>query len=228
MQEVAERDARDDAIPEQIRRQVEDERGDDHAAADAEEHRHQRQRRLHDAEREEAGEQQEARRRDAHRGERVELVADLHRAELGGDGGAGPAGENDGGHHRAELADHGDADHVGDEHARAEALQEHDALERERGAEQEAEQANDADGVDAHLLDLVGQRADGQPLLARDDVEELTPRVGEERQNRGPRLLVVEDRHADATDEPGVVGVIGDGDASRGRRSSAARWVSPR
>ena len=76
-----------------------------------------------DRDREQARKDQEPIRVDPHRRQRVDLGAHFHRAELGGDRRAGAAGQDDRGHQRAELADHRQADHVGDEHAGAEPLQ---------------------------------------------------------------------------------------------------------
>ena len=55
-----------------------------------------------------------------HHAERVDLLAHLHRAELGGDGAAGAAGDHDGGQERRQLAQRQDADEVDGEDAGAE------------------------------------------------------------------------------------------------------------
>ena len=65
---------------------------------------------------------------------RVDLLGHLHGAELGGEGGAGAAGHDDGGHQRAHLARHGDADQVGDVDLGAELLELHGADEGEDDA----------------------------------------------------------------------------------------------
>ena len=57
---------------------------------------------------------------DAEHLQRVELLADLARAEVGGDRGAGHAGEHDRGHERRELADRGEHEEAAEAVERAE------------------------------------------------------------------------------------------------------------
>ena len=104
---------------------------------------------------------QEAHRVEPHRRQRVDLLVDAHRADLGRERRAGAAGEQDRRHQRPELAQHRQADQVGDEDLGAEALHRHRRLEREDHAEQERDQRDDRQRVGADLL------ADAPDVLQR-------------------------------------------------------------
>ncbi len=71
-----------------------------------------------DDQRDDARQHQHLDRIEAHGAQRVDLLAHLHRAELGGVGAAGAAGDHDGDDQHAEFAQHQDADHVDDVDAR--------------------------------------------------------------------------------------------------------------
>ena len=73
--------------------------------------------------------------------QRVDLLVDLHRAELGGVGRTGAAGHDHGRHHRAHLARHADRDQVGDVDLGAEQGQLRAADEGQDHADQQADQA---------------------------------------------------------------------------------------
>ena len=60
--------------------------------------------------------------------QRVDLLAHLHRADLGGDGAARAAGDHDRGQQHAEFAQQQDADQVDDEDLRAEVAELEGAL----------------------------------------------------------------------------------------------------
>ena len=68
--------------------------------------REQRQQRRHQQRGDHARRHEEAHRVEAHRRERVDLLVDAHRADLGGERGARAPGEQDRRHQRAELAQH--------------------------------------------------------------------------------------------------------------------------
>jgi hypothetical protein len=116
------------------------------------EHREQHQERRHQERGDDARRHQETHRVEAHRRDRVDLLVDAHRADLGGERRARAAGEQDRGHQRAELAQHRQPDQVGDEDLGAEALHRHRRLEREDHAEQEADQRDDRQRVGADAL----------------------------------------------------------------------------
>ena len=86
-----------------------------------------------------AGEHQHGWRVDAHGGERGDFLVDLHGAELGGEGGAGAASEDDGDQQRAKLTEQSDGDEVGDVKIRAELTHGDGGLEGEDHADEEAE-----------------------------------------------------------------------------------------
>ena len=87
----------------------------------------------------------------------VDLLRHLHRAELGGEGGAGAAGHDDAGHHRAHLAHDGDADQIGDVDGGPELLQLHGADEGHDDADQKADERDDRQRVGADLLHVEPQ-----------------------------------------------------------------------
>src|SRR3954454_3526021 len=105
--QVDHRRVRQQRCEEGAERCVERERGQ-HAAEDAEQKRVDVEQRGDDHQREEARDDQVLDRVDPEHLERVELLADLARAEVGGDRRAGDAGEDDRGHERRELADRGE------------------------------------------------------------------------------------------------------------------------
>ena len=90
--------------PERAERRAVDQRGDD-AAEDAEQQRVDVEQAGDEHQRQEARDDEVLDRVDAEHLQRVELLADLARAEVGGDRGAGHAGHHDRRHERRELAD---------------------------------------------------------------------------------------------------------------------------
>ena len=79
-----------------------------------------REQRHHQHRREQPRQDQEVDRVEPEGRDRVHLLVDLLRADLRGERGPGASGEHDGGHQRAELAQHGDAHAVHDEDHRTE------------------------------------------------------------------------------------------------------------
>ena len=69
--------------------------------------------------------------------ERVDLLGDAHRAELGGHAGAGARGDDDRREHRRQLARDGDAERGADEALGAELPQRRGQLQREDHADEE-------------------------------------------------------------------------------------------
>ena len=92
----------------------------DEAAEDAEQQRVDVEQPGHEHQREEARHDEVLDRVDAEHLQRVELLADLARAEVGGDRGAGHAGQHDRGHERRELADRGEHEEAAEAVERAE------------------------------------------------------------------------------------------------------------
>ena len=87
---------------------------DGHAAEDAGQVADDRDADHHDRRREHARDDQEADRADRLGFQRLDLLGDDHRADLGGDARAGEAGQHDRRHQRAQLAEDRDGDDVGD------------------------------------------------------------------------------------------------------------------
>ena len=103
-------------------------------------------------------EHQHADRVEADHGQRIDLLAHLHRADFGGDGAARTAGDHDRRHQHAEFAQHEDADEVDDEDVGAEIGQLVGALLGDDRADDGRHQHHDRDGADAHAVDLVEDR----------------------------------------------------------------------
>ena len=99
---------------------------------------------------------------------RVDLLAHLHRAELGGVGAAGAAGDHDGDDQHADLAQHENADDVDDVHLRAELAEVEDALLRDDGADQEGDQQDDRHRLPADAVELIDGRGEAEIARARD------------------------------------------------------------
>ena len=89
---------------------------------------------------------------------RVDFLVDPHGADLGGEGRARAARDDDGGDEAAELAQEADAQEIDGVDLRAEALQLVGALIGEHDAEQEGQQPDDGQRGDAGFLDLMDQR----------------------------------------------------------------------
>ena len=148
-------------VDEGCRRDVGIDPGDGDGAAECCEIGGDRQARQRDDQRDQARKDQHADRVEADDGQRVDLLAHLHRADLGGDGAARAAGDHDRGQQHAELAQDQDADEVDDEDLGAEIAQLEGALLRDDGADDGRHQHDDRDGADAHAVDLVEDRRRG-------------------------------------------------------------------
>ena len=86
------------------------------------------QQRHRDDQRDDARQHQHLDRIEAHGAQRVDLLAHLHRAEFGGVGAAGAAGDHDADDQHADFAQHQHADHVDDIDVGAEGAEMEDAL----------------------------------------------------------------------------------------------------
>ena len=85
----------------------------------------------------------------AERPQRVDLIGHDHRPQLRGDARADAAGEHQRRQHRPELLDHRRADQAADHRPRAELIQRQAALQRQRGAGEQAGQQHDGERPDA-------------------------------------------------------------------------------
>ena len=126
-------------------RLVVDERRHD-AAEDAEQDRVDVEQPGDQHQREEARDDEVLHRVDAEHLQRVELLADLARAEVGGDRRAGHAGEHDRGHERRELADRGEHEEAAEPVERAEQHEEVRRLQARRRVA-ERDRRDDAAGT---------------------------------------------------------------------------------
>ena len=161
---------------------------DEQAAA---EQRHQNrpeaEQRHHQDRRHHARQDQRLDRRDADRAHRVDLLGDLHRADLGGEGRAGAAGDHDRGHQHAELA-HGDpADEVDGVDLGAELGELHRALLGDDDADQEAHQPDDPERAHADHVEALDDGVEAEALGLADDVGEADQRRTEEAEQADQR-----------------------------------------
>ena len=128
----------------------------DEAAAEERRHRAEEgQDRQGDDQREHARQDQDFDRVEAHGAQRVDLLAHLHRAELGGVGAARAARDHDGDDQHADLAQHQDADQIDDVVLGAELAEMEDALLRDDRADQEGDQQDDADRLPADAIEVM-------------------------------------------------------------------------
>ena len=82
----------------------------------------------------------------------VDLLVDLHRADLCCERGAGTARHDDPGHDRSELSNDPEADEIGSEDGSAEFLELNGTDKTEDHADEEADDTHDSEGLDADLL----------------------------------------------------------------------------
>src|SRR5262249_10325938 len=91
--------------------------------------------------------------------QRVDLLGDAHRPELGGDARADPPGEHEAGQHRRELEREGHAGHAAGEPLRLEDAQRVHRLQRGHRAGERADEGDDGEGPDADVLHRVDEQA---------------------------------------------------------------------
>src|SRR5215212_1365832 len=175
--QVGRRGVREEGRPERPERRPVHERGED-AAEDAEQQRVDVEQAGHEHQREEARHDEVLDRVDAEHLERVELLADLARAEVRRDRRPGDAGEHDRRHERRELADRGEHEEPAEAVDRAEQDEEVRRLqarravaERHRGDQQrEPAQLQREQELRDELAAVRIRRTDrGDDRLARED-----------------------------------------------------------
>ena len=139
------------------------------------EQRHHQDRRHH------ARNDQRLDRRDADRPHGVDLLGDLHRADLRREGRARAAGDHDRGHQHAELAHRDPADEVDGVDLGAELRELDRALLGDDDADEEAHQPDDAERADADHVEALNDRIEAEaPCRPADDVGEADQRRAEE------------------------------------------------
>ena len=95
---------------------------------------------------------------DAHDVERLDFLRDFHRAQLGGDGGAGAADDDDRRDERPDLAQDGKRDEIGHQIGRAQLGELARALDGQHDAEKKIRQRDGRHRGDADVDHLVEQR----------------------------------------------------------------------
>src|SRR5579883_478100 len=131
----------------------------------------------------------------------VDLLIDLHRADLRREGAARAAGDDDGGEHDAELAQDGDAEQVDGVELGAEAPQLVGALEGEDDADEEGEEPDDGQRVDPRLLHMRDERRKAQPARPPQRAQRHDADESEKAEEFGAALSGTDDRLADSRRE---------------------------
>src|SRR5665213_2039266 len=178
LQDVVERQRLARRGDERLGRDVRVDVGDPHPADDRDDDREDGQQRKHHDQRDQPGNDQHPRRREAERLQRFDLFGDDHRTKLGRDGGAGPAGDDDRGEHRPELARARDRDGASDEVAHAVRRQLAGALERDHHAGEQRGQQHDRPRLDAEKVRLIERLADADPQ-GRDEAKRVEKQLGD-------------------------------------------------
>ena len=197
-------------------REVENGRRDEAPAHDPEQVRVDREQRGHQHERQHPGKDEELQRGDARGDERVDFLLDLHRAELGREGGPRSPRQHDRGHQRAHLLRHGDPHEVRDEDLHAELPELDRPAEGQDDAGQDADQRHDGQRLDAHLFDQEGER----------EPADLDP-AGDEARQRGAHATD-EGEHLEAARSGGEDGRAGPAEARRRGRPPASLFAPAR
>ena len=103
---------------------------------------------------------------------RVDLLAHLHRAKLGGVGAAGAARHHDGHEQHADFARDQNADHVDHIVLGAELAEVEEALLRDDAADEEGNQDDDRRGLPADPVELMDRRGEAEVLRVADDPQQ--------------------------------------------------------
>ena len=135
--------------------------------------------------------------------QRVDLLAHLHGAELGGVGAAGAARHHDGNDQHADLAQHQDADHVDDVDVGAEFAEMENALLRDDGADQERDQQDDRHRPPADIVELMYHRGEAKTARVRHDARKYDHQRAQHVDNGGERAAHSDNAHADRADRGG-------------------------
>ena len=169
--EMGERDRLLQARDEDLGAHAAIEPGDQAAAVERRHRAEEGQHGQRDDQREDARQDQHLDRIEAHGAQRVDLLAHLHRAELGRVGAARAAGDHDGDDQHADLAQHEDADHVDDVLLGAELAEMEEALLGDDAADQEGDEQNDRHRLPADAVELMDGRGEAELARARDHAE---------------------------------------------------------
>src|SRR6185312_767319 len=126
----------------------------------------ERQQRHRQHQRQDARQHQPFDRVEPDRAHGVDLLVHLHGADLGGEGAARAAGDDDGGEQYAQLAEHADAYRLDREGLGAELPELLHTLIGDHHADQEAQHADDQQRLDPDLEHLLHHRPDAEALGA--------------------------------------------------------------
>lgn len=107
---------------------------------------------------------------EAHGAQRIDLLAHLHRAELGGICRARTARHHDRDQQHADLAQHQHAEHVDDENIGTELTEMENALLRDDAADQKRDQHHDRHRAPAHLFQVMDSGGQAEAAGMDDDV----------------------------------------------------------
>jgi hypothetical protein len=138
------------------------------------------QERQRDDQRDDARHDQRLDRVEADHGQRVEFLAHLHRADLGGVGAARAAGDHDRGEQHAEFAEDQDADEVDDEVLGAEEAELEDALLGDDAADQQRDQRDDRHRLEAGAVEMEDDRGEAEPRRIADRGDEAADDAAED------------------------------------------------
>jgi hypothetical protein len=105
--------------------------------------------------------------------------------DLGGEGGAGAAGDHDRGQQDAHLPKHRDADHVDREDLGTEAAKLIGALEGQHDPDQKGDHADDRQRIEAGALDVKNHRCQPQPRRPDGNANEGLDECAEESEEIG-------------------------------------------
>ncbi len=130
--------------------------GDQQPAADSDRHTDHGENRQHEDACHHSRNHQIVRRVNAEHTQCVDLLSDLHRADLGSHSRTAAGGDHDTGQNRSDFPDHRERNRGSDEGAGAVAVEEGTEIETEDGTAEKSGERDDGDGVDSdegHLVD---------------------------------------------------------------------------
>ena len=162
----------------------------------------ERQHRQGDRQRHQARHDQHLERVERHHPEGVDLLAHVHRADLGGDRRAGSAGDHDRGHQHAELPQAEHADQIDRIGRGAETRELEDALLGDDRADEKIDQRDDRHAAQRIHLEVIhhrgpapAHRMQGEPRPHHDDLAEIVDDVDEVVAGRVDRLADRGEQH---------------------------------
>ena len=109
---------------------------------------------------------------EAERAHGVDFLAHLHRADFGGEGAAGTAGDDDRGKQQPDLAQEDDGDEIDGKDVGAELLELRRTLLGDDRADEKGEQADQRQRVEARFLHVVNERNEAQTARIADRLPE--------------------------------------------------------